>query len=208
MWDVYTSTFWYFISSHFLLYQIKLELSNIETALCFKHLFQVLIFLQRLRSLFSKVTPQLPNSINDNTSQHSHPDRIASKDLNRSKFTNSHLILIRLYEFISLRITKFTQTKVYAHSLQEQEWHGHWQVPAASLAWADMLSNPILVSADLPITAVHERSDLSFVITTLKNRLMSLFPFCWISVASSTCSFPWSVRTIFIRVIQKAGIDK
>lgn len=29
-----------------------------------------------------------------------------------------------------------------------------------------MLSNPILGSADLPITAVHERSVLSFVITT------------------------------------------
>lgn len=71
-----------------------------------------------------------------------------------------------------------------------------------------MLSNPILGSADLPITAVHERSDLSFVITSQKTRLMSLFPFCWISVASSTCSFPCSVRTIFIRVIQKAGTNR
>lgn len=132
----------------------------------------------------------------------------ASKDLNRSKFTSSQLIWVRTYEFICLRVTKFPETKVYAHSLQEQEWHGHWQVPAALLAWADMLSNPILGSADLPITAVHERSDLSFVITSQKTRLMSLFPFCWISVASSTCSFPCSVRTIFIRVIQKAGTNR
>lgn len=98
------------------------------------------------------------------------------------------------WSFISLtlRVTKFPQNKVYVHSLQEQEWHAPWQVPAALLAWTDMLSNPILGSAELPITSVHERSSLSFVITThtQKKKISISVPVLPSNIALYICSFP------------------
>lgn len=160
---VFPSTFWHRISSHLL---------NITVSEIVKYRNNPL-FLSTSSRFWSSYKDSGPSLIKlvlsyitlSMTSCH---NIFTQTGWNRSKFTSTHLTLVKLYEVVSLRVTKFPQTKVYVHSLQEQEWHGHWQVPAALLAWADMLSNPILGSADLPITAVHERSALSFVITTQK----------------------------------------